>query len=219
MIKVACEPAASVEELIEQHKRIASYHAMAIWRQKYRTGITYDDLQGAALVGLWDAAKRYDPARNAKFSTFCVLRVRGAIYDWIRTMSHGSRAIPRNNDSLDEVLHGPPGGRGRSKGGHETTLLSTLTADCDSESEMETDEFWERVTRGLSPTERTVLEMHYRYGETMKTIGVRLELTESRISQLLSYVQQFLYDKYRHDHRGDLTSLLFQELPGAIPCR
>ena len=211
MIKAACEPVASVEELIEKHDRIASYHAAAIWRQKYRSGVTQDDLYAAGMVGLWEAAQRYDPSRNAKFSTFCVLRVRGAIYDWIRKASHGSRHDPRENDSLDRVLF-------TSRRGRDVTHKDGLADGRKFETEMATDEFWDRIARGLSQTERAALELYYRHGETMKAVADRLGFCESRIGPMRDHVRKFLSDKYRHDHRGDLTNLLFQELPGAIPC-
>ena len=49
------------------------------------------DLVSAGVFGLIDAVERFDPERGVKFETFAVPRIRGAVFDGLR--------------SLDWVLH------------------------------------------------------------------------------------------------------------------
>jgi RNA polymerase sigma factor for flagellar operon FliA len=46
--------------------------------------IPFDDLLAAGHEGLVHAASRYDPSRNARFTTFAYYHVRGAILDHVR---------------------------------------------------------------------------------------------------------------------------------------
>jgi RNA polymerase sigma factor for flagellar operon FliA len=48
------------------------------------TSATHDELVASGREGLLDAARRYDPSRNATFRTFANYRIRGAIIDGIR---------------------------------------------------------------------------------------------------------------------------------------
>jgi hypothetical protein len=48
------------------------------------------DLYSAALLGLVDAARRFDPGRGARFTTFARRRVAGAVVEYVREMGgHG----------------------------------------------------------------------------------------------------------------------------------
>ncbi len=64
---------------------LVKYNAERIWRRCW--GVDLDDLISAGVFGLMDAigAVRPDPGR-AKFETYCVPRIRGAMLDELRTM-------------------------------------------------------------------------------------------------------------------------------------
>ncbi len=49
-------------------------------------GIEFDDLVGFGMQGLIEAAQRYDDRHGAVFSTFAYYRIRGAMFDGVRTM-------------------------------------------------------------------------------------------------------------------------------------
>ncbi|MDA3960199.1 MAG: FliA/WhiG family RNA polymerase sigma factor [Planctomycetota bacterium] len=58
-----------------------------------------DDLFHAGVIGLMDAIDRFDPGRDNAFSTYAVLRIRGAVIDELRArdwVPRGARA--RNRD-------------------------------------------------------------------------------------------------------------------------
>lgn len=50
--------------------------------------VEYDDLVGFGTTGLLEAADRFDPTVGVAFGTFAYYRVRGAVYDGMRTMGH-----------------------------------------------------------------------------------------------------------------------------------
>jgi RNA polymerase sigma factor FliA len=54
-------------------------------------GIEFDDLVSYGMLGLYEAADRYDSRHGANFMTFAYYRVRGAIYDGLRGMGWVSR--------------------------------------------------------------------------------------------------------------------------------
>lgn len=62
-----------------------------------------DDLEGYGAEGLIDAIDRYDPDRGFQFSTFAVHRIRGAIYDGIRTSDWVPRSVRRKARELHEA--------------------------------------------------------------------------------------------------------------------
>lgn len=55
--------------------------------------MTRDDMASAAMVGLMDAAGRFDPGKGVLFKTFSEQRMRGAILDEARKMGWFSRGL------------------------------------------------------------------------------------------------------------------------------
>lgn len=62
-----------------------------------------EDLYGAGVVGLIDAAERYDAARGIAFTTFAEMRVRGAILDNLRSLDWASRSTRRRARNVQAV--------------------------------------------------------------------------------------------------------------------
>lgn len=52
-----------------------------------------DDMKSAAMLGLLDAANRFDPGKNIQFKTFAEHRIRGAILDEMRKLDWFSRSL------------------------------------------------------------------------------------------------------------------------------
>jgi RNA polymerase sigma factor FliA len=52
----------------------------------YRAMSEYDDLISQGLLGLVEAADRFDPACKTQFSTYATLRIRGRILDYLRSI-------------------------------------------------------------------------------------------------------------------------------------
>jgi RNA polymerase sigma factor for flagellar operon FliA len=60
-------------------------------------GIDLDNLEAAGVLGLVEAANRYEPERGIRFKTFAYTRIRGAIYDELR------RNCPLPQDLLEKT--------------------------------------------------------------------------------------------------------------------
>jgi len=63
----------------------------------------YDDLVSYGFLGLIDAMKRYDYNRNIKFSTYAVSRIKGSIYDEIRSLDWVPQSIRRKSKDLSRT--------------------------------------------------------------------------------------------------------------------
>lgn len=86
--------APSLEELVTAHaaqvKRIAC-HLLA----RLPASVQIDDLIQAGMLGLIEAAQRYDASQGASFATFAELRIRGAMLDEIRKGDWVPRSVHR----------------------------------------------------------------------------------------------------------------------------
>jgi RNA polymerase sigma factor for flagellar operon FliA len=82
--------AAARDQLVEQHLHLV--HAIAD-KLKRKLGRTMEpgDLVGYGTQGLIEAASKFDPKLGTAFSTFAYYRIRGAIFDGMRTMGWYSR--------------------------------------------------------------------------------------------------------------------------------
>ena len=74
-----------------------------------------DDLVSYGLLGLIGAIERFDPAREIKFETYAIARIKGAIIDelrsldWVpRSVRARAREIERSIAALEAKLHRPP---------------------------------------------------------------------------------------------------------------
>ncbi|MBN2644242.1 MAG: FliA/WhiG family RNA polymerase sigma factor [Desulfuromonadaceae bacterium] len=66
--------------------------------------VSRDDMISAAMVGLMDAASRFDPSRGVLFKTFAERRIRGAIYDEIRKMDWFSRSLREKQGRIGKTI-------------------------------------------------------------------------------------------------------------------
>lgn len=80
-------------ELIADHLSYADRVSRIFYFQNTRGAVDYDELQSAAFLGLCDAAQRYDGTRGQSFETFSYLRIRGAMFDFLRRAAPASRSL------------------------------------------------------------------------------------------------------------------------------
>jgi len=87
-------PADSPEVLARFHEGLPAVKPIAI-RLKRSLGRTaeVDDLISYGQTGLLDAARRFDPERGVPFRAFANFRIRGAILDGVRQLSHLPRRV------------------------------------------------------------------------------------------------------------------------------
>ena len=79
-------------DLVMRYFPLANLHAIRV-QYKIQDFSLFNDLLGAASLGLIQAVEAFDPKRKLKFSTFAAHRIRGAIMDWLRSMDLQSRTV------------------------------------------------------------------------------------------------------------------------------
>jgi RNA polymerase sigma factor FliA len=79
------------DELILSHLPLVK-HVIGRLLGELPAGVDVENLESAGVLGLVEAASKYDASRNAQFKTFAYLRIRGAIVDELRRNS----PLPQN---------------------------------------------------------------------------------------------------------------------------
>ncbi|MCU1287387.1 MAG: fliA [Acidobacteriales bacterium] len=65
--------------------------------------VELDDLINAGVIGLMDAMKKYDPAKQVMFKSYAQFRIRGAILDSLREMDWSPRILRRKARRIEEA--------------------------------------------------------------------------------------------------------------------
>ena len=89
--------------LVEIYLPLVKYNGERIW-SRLPEGVELDDLISAGVFGLMDAIDAFDLAREVKFETYCVPRIRGAMLDELRSMDWVPRLVRSKASKLNEAL-------------------------------------------------------------------------------------------------------------------
>jgi RNA polymerase sigma factor FliA len=63
-----------------------------------------DDMRSAGMIGLLDAANKFDPSKNILFKTFAEHRIRGAILDEMRKLDWFSRSLRDKHNRIARTI-------------------------------------------------------------------------------------------------------------------
>ena len=66
--------------------------------------IEFDDLVSYGIFGLIDAINKFDPSRGIKFKTYAMTRIRGAIFDELRSIDWIPRSIRQKAKQVEQVI-------------------------------------------------------------------------------------------------------------------
>ena len=88
-----------VREYAPLVKRIA-HHLML----RLPSSVAVDDIIQAGMIGLLDAAKRYDELRGAQFETFAAQRIRGSMLDELRQADWMPRSLRRDMRRVEAAM-------------------------------------------------------------------------------------------------------------------
>jgi RNA polymerase sigma factor for flagellar operon FliA len=66
--------------------------------------VDFDDLVGYGQFGLLDAINKFDPEKNVKFKTYAVTRIRGAIFDELRTLDWVPRSVRQKSREIEDTI-------------------------------------------------------------------------------------------------------------------
>jgi RNA polymerase sigma factor for flagellar operon FliA len=72
------------------------------------------DLVSAGVFGLIDAVERFDPERGVKFETFAVPRIRGAVFDGLRSLDWVPRSVRSRAREVESAFSELEGKLGRA---------------------------------------------------------------------------------------------------------
>ncbi len=106
------------EHFIRQYAPLVKYVAGKVSMGKPGS-IEFDDLVGFGVFGLIDAIEKYDPAKNVKFKTYAVTRIRGAIYDELRSIDWVPRSIRQKAKEIETAINKIESETGRVAEDHE----------------------------------------------------------------------------------------------------
>ncbi len=91
------------EKMIENHLSLVDFLVDRMMTQ-VPGFVNRDDIRSAALMGLLDAANRFDPRRGVLFKTFAERRIRGAVFDEVRRMDWFSRSMREKQSWLSKTI-------------------------------------------------------------------------------------------------------------------
>jgi len=198
-------------------KRVAAH-----FRGRLPAAIEHADLVQAGLVGLMEAIDAFDPERGNDFETFAKLRIRGAMLDEIRRAAWAPRStvkvavearaaatrianetgMPATHRQIAEQLGLDVARyhelRGRNQGLAGSVTLEELDFVSDEiapDEAADEDSIHRALKQGiaaLSEREKTVVALYYDRELTLREIGAVLEVSESRVSQMLTAIAKKL---------------------------
>lgn len=115
------------EELVEKY-RYYVYSIVKKIRATLHRHVDFEELVSYGMIGLMEAADRYDPRRGIAFTTFSYYRIRGAIFDGLREMG---------------VLMRSPKGKWVQREANINDLVQTASDDSDTGNQTVNDEIKE----------------------------------------------------------------------------
>ena len=213
------------DDLISLHlplvKRIANHLAV-----KLPSHIEIDDLVQVGLIGLLKAKEDYQADSGATFSTYATIRIRGAIMDELRARDWLPRSVQKNLGRVAAALQSAEQHLGRAPTDSEVASelnvslqeyhdlltdvsLARLSPDDDVEAvagDMEPDREVTESLRAnalanaikeLPEKEQLMMSMYYVDSLNLKEIGLVLEVSESRVSQIHGQAIARLKNKLR----------------------
>ncbi|BFM11759.1 RNA polymerase sigma factor FliA [Simiduia litorea] len=113
-----------IEDYASLVKRIA-YHLML----KMPASVQVDDLIQAGMIGLIEAAQKFDPSKGASFETYAGIRIRGSIMDETRKGDWVPRSVHRNARRVAETVRYVEARLGRTAS--EKEIADELTVSLD----------------------------------------------------------------------------------------
>src|SRR5271154_3059140 len=90
-------------DLVMQELSQVYYIATRI-RERLPQQVELEDLVNAGVIGLMEASRSFNSAKNTQFKQFAKFRIRGAIMDSLRESDWGSRSLRRKGREIAEAV-------------------------------------------------------------------------------------------------------------------
>lgn len=147
------------DKLIETHMDLARRVATALFRRL--PNHPFEDLLGAAYIGLTKAGRRYDPSLGVPFEAYARQRITGEIIDAHRKLHKTSYVNEFPPEPVDDgAAYQKPA---------EDFLIGKGVAS---------------LLKQLNPRELAVVQLRYSEELTMGEIATRLDISECLVSQI-----------------------------------
>lgn len=177
----------AVERRIHDNLPLARAAAFKVIKKLGRPSM-YDDIEAAALVGLWQASRRFDATRGIKFSSYAGQIMHGHMMDWLRDVDHLTRTHRREGNgpelvSLDQLE--------RPRDDRERTFPLAIVEEKESPIDAE------QYLKGLLPEERYVLRELYLKGRLQYELAGELGVCFARVSQIAKRAIEWC--RYAHE--------------------
>lgn len=91
--------------------------------------VELDDLKSAGVIGLIDAAEKYDPERSANFKSYAEIRIRGAMVDELRALDWVPRSVRQRGANIERARRGLRAELGRLPTEQELAAALELTVE------------------------------------------------------------------------------------------
>jgi len=101
------------DSIIRQYAPLVKYVAGKV-SVGMPNSVDFDDLVGFGVFGLLDAIEKYDPDKHVKFKTYAVTRIRGAIFDELRSIDWVPRSVRQKTREIDDAVQRLEANLGRS---------------------------------------------------------------------------------------------------------
>ena len=127
------EPSEIIEQkdrnaMIEEGISLVRYIALRI-ASRIPAHVEVDDLINSGIMGLIEAAERFEPERNVKFKTYAEQRIRGAILDGLRDLDWVPRTLRRKKKDIEGAYHSLEQQHGRAATDEEVADRLGVTLD------------------------------------------------------------------------------------------
>ncbi|MDH5720099.1 MAG: RNA polymerase sigma factor WhiG [Spirochaetia bacterium] len=91
------------EYLIEKYAPLVKYVAGKV-AVGMPHNVEFDDLVSYGTFGLLDAIEKFDPKKEVKFKTYAMTRIRGAIFDELRTIDWIPRSVRQKAKQIEKII-------------------------------------------------------------------------------------------------------------------
>ena len=120
----SAQPPIDIEAYAPLVKRIA-YHLLA----KLPSSVQLDDLIQSGMLGLLEAASKFDASKGASFDTYASIRIRGSMVDEIRKGDWTPRSVHRNAREITSTINHLSGLLGRDPNDIEIAEAMSISVD------------------------------------------------------------------------------------------
>ncbi len=116
------------DKFIKQYMPLVKYVAGKV-AVGLPASVEFDDLVGYGQFGLLDAINKYDTAKNVKFKTYAVTRIRGAIFDELRQIDWVPRSVRQKSREIEDAITSLESKLGRTASDEEIAKSLNMSED------------------------------------------------------------------------------------------